>query len=118
MMSSEAKPTPGGAAPQMILEPAGLSAGMPASDQTLAVAAASSTDPRVPRNLEIAGQIERAYPGYHVWTSDAGWWYATRMHPWARGQSATVHGPGPGELSGALAEEEADTIGRAMAGAW
>jgi hypothetical protein len=69
------------------------------------------------RTEEIAGQIQRAYPGYHVWVSDAGWWYATRIRPWARGQSATVHGPGPGELTGALAAEEAATLGRAMAGA-
>ena len=67
---------------------------------------------------EVAGQIERAYPGYHVWISDAGWWYATRTHSWARGQSATVHGPGPGELTGALAAEEAAVIGCAMTGAW
>jgi hypothetical protein len=63
-------------------------------------------------------QIERAYPGYHVWISDAGWWYATRTHPRARGQSPTLHGPGPGELSTALAEEEAVALGRAMGGAW
>jgi hypothetical protein len=62
--------------------------------------------------------IERAYPGYHVWISDAGWWYATRKHSWARGQSATVHGPGPGELTQALAAEEAWTVGCAMTGAW
>jgi hypothetical protein len=29
-----------------------------------------------------------------------------------------VHGPGPGELDGALADEEAATMGRAMTGAW
>lgn len=91
---------------------------MPAGKETLAGAAAPGMDPRLAVNAEIAGQIERAYPGYHVWISDAGWWYATRTHSRARGQSATVHGPGPGELSGALAEEEADMIGRAMAGAW
>jgi len=91
---------------------------MPAGNETLADAAAPGRDPQLAANAETAGQIERAYPGYHVWISDAGWWYATRTHSWARGQSATVHGPGPGELSGALAEEEADTIGRAMAGAW
>lgn len=67
---------------------------------------------------EAAGQIEKAHPGYHVWTSDAGWWYATRTRPWACGQAATVHGPGPGELSAALAEEEAATFGRAMTGGW
>ncbi len=102
----------------MILEPARAPSALPAGKQTLAGAAAPGTDPQLAANAEIAGQIERAYPGYHVWISDAGWWYATRKHSWARGQSATVHGPGPGELSGALAEEEADTIGRAMAGAW
>ena len=97
----------------MILEPAGIPSGIPAGEQSRVHSPA-----RRAANAEIAGQIQRAYPGYHVWVSDAGWWYATRMHPWARGQSATVHGPGPGELSGALAEEEADTIGRAMSGAW
>jgi hypothetical protein len=106
----------------MILEPASVPSGTLAGGETLAGAAAAGTGPRLARNAadhaEIAGQIERAYPGYHVWISDAGWWYATRTHSWARGQSATVHGPGPGELSGALAEEEADTIGRAMARAW
>ena len=67
---------------------------------------------------DAAAQLERDYPGYHVWTSDAGWWYATRRQPWARGQSATVHGPGPRELAVALAAEEAVTIGCAMTGAW
>ena len=70
------------------------------------------------RDHEVAAQIERAYPGYHVWTSDTGWWYATRRQSWARGQSATVHGPGPGELTGALAAEEAAKVGCAMTGAW
>jgi hypothetical protein len=102
----------------MILEPAGIPSGMPAGEQARVPAAAPGAQSRHAANAEIAGQIQRAYPGYHVWVSDAGWWYATRTHPWARGQSATVHGPGPGELSGALAEEEADTIGRAMSGAW
>jgi hypothetical protein len=67
---------------------------------------------------EVARHIEAAHPGYHVWTSDAGWWYATRTQPWVHGQSATVHGPGPRELSCALTiEEETTTIGRAMCGA-
>jgi hypothetical protein len=74
--------------------------------------------PLLAESNEIARQIEAAHPGYHVWMSDAGWWYATRTQPWAHGQSATVHGPGPGELSGVLAEEETATIGRAMSGAW
>ena len=30
---------------------------------------------------EIARQIECAYPGYHVWASDGGWWYATKTSP-------------------------------------
>jgi hypothetical protein len=67
---------------------------------------------------DMARQIEDAHPGYHVWISDAGWWYATRTHPWAHGQSATVFGPGPGELAGALAGECGVTVGRAMSGAW
>ena len=70
------------------------------------------------RSEEVAGQIERAYPGYHVWTSDAGWWYATRMHPQAPGQAETMYGHGPGELTVALAAEEAATLSRTRAGAW
>ena len=86
--------------------------------------AAPATDPRstaVPwpaQSEEIAGQIERAYPGYHVWTSDAGWWYATRMHPQAPGQAETMYGRGPGELTVALAAEQAATLSRTRAGAW
>ena len=68
------------------------------------------------RSEEIAGQIEQAYPGYHVWTSDAGWWYATRMHPHVPGQAETIYGRGPGELTVALAAEEAATLSRARAG--
>ena len=70
------------------------------------------------RSEEIAEQIERAYPGYHVWTSDAGWWYATRMHPHVPGQAETIYGHGPGELTVALAAEAAATLSRARAGAW
>jgi hypothetical protein len=64
---------------------------------------------------EVARQIERAYPGYHVWTSDEGWWYATRVSSSARGQSHTVHGADPDELTAELAAEESpmlDSIGR------
>ena len=67
---------------------------------------------------EAAVQLERDYPGYHVWTSDGGWWYATRTHSWRRGRSATVHAPGPEELAAALAAEQAAMIGCAMTGAW
>ena|SRR5487761_644131 len=102
----------------MILEPVGVSSVPPAREGILPGTGAPGTAPLPDDRNEIAGQIERAYPGYHVWTSDAGWWYATRMPPWARGQSATVHGPGPGELSGALAAEEAVTLGRTRTGAW
>jgi hypothetical protein len=56
---------------------------------------------------EIAGQIERAYPGYHVWTSDEGHWYATRARPRARGASPTVCGTNPDELTSELSAEEA-----------
>lgn len=100
----------------MILKPAGGPAVKPSCEGILLGSCA--VGPRPHENEDVAGQIERAYPGYHVWTSDAGWWYATRRQPWVHGKSATVHGPGPGELFGALAEEEAVTIGRAMAGAW
>ena len=58
----------------------------------------------------VPGQIECAYPGWRVWRSDEGWWYATRMRPIARGESATVYGRGPEELTTALAEEERDWL--------
>ena len=102
----------------MILKPPGGLAVKPSREGILLGSCAVGSASQPNESAAIAGQIERAYPGYHVWTSDAGWWYATRTHPWVHGKSATVHGPGPGELSGALAEEEAVTIGRAMAGAW
>lgn len=98
----------------MIAESAGVSAGMPPGRPSAPDAAARRAE-----NEDIAARIERAHPGYHVWISDAGWWYATRAHPRARGQSATVHARGPAELSGALAgEEQAAMTGRAMAGTW
>ncbi len=56
---------------------------------------------------ETAAQIQRAYPGWRVWVSDEGWWYATRIRPWARGQSATVTGCDPDELTDELAAESA-----------
>jgi hypothetical protein len=61
---------------------------------------------------EIARQIERAYPGYHVWVSDEGWWYATKISPRARGESATVDGADPAELTTELAAEEAPVLDR------
>ncbi len=60
-----------------------------------------------PAQAEVAGQIGRAYPGWRVWVSDEGWWYATRSRPRARGQSATVAGPDPEALAGELAAEDA-----------
>jgi hypothetical protein len=60
-----------------------------------------------PAQAETARQIGRAYPGWRVWVSDGGWWYATRARPWARGQSATVVGPTPEALAGELAAEDA-----------
>lgn len=60
-----------------------------------------------PAQAEVASQIERAYRGYHVWTSDEGHWYATRVRPHARGISLTVCGADPDELTGELAAEEA-----------
>jgi hypothetical protein len=56
---------------------------------------------------EIAGQIERAYPGYHVWVSDEGWWYASRVNSRARGRSRTVWGANPDKLTYELSAEEA-----------
>ena len=102
----------------MTLEPVEVRSPLPSGDGIPPQAPAPGAAAQRDENDEIAMQIERAYPGYHVWISDAGWWYATRTHPRARGQSPTVHGPGPGELSTALAEEEAVTLGRAMGGAW
>ena len=102
----------------MTLEPMEVRSLLPPGDEILTGVPAPGAAPQRDENDEIAMQIERAYPGYHVWISDAGWWYATRTHPRARGQSPTVHGSGPGELSTALAEEEAPTLGRAMGGAW
>lgn len=102
----------------MTLEPVEVRSLQPSGDEILTGARAPGAARPQDENDEIAMQIERAYPGYHVWISDSGWWYATRTHPRARGQSPTVHGPGPGELSSALAEEEAVTLGRAMSGTW
>lgn len=59
-----------------------------------------------PVQAEVAGQIERAYRGYHVWTSDEGHWYATRIRPRARGSSPTVCGADPDQLTCELAAEE------------
>jgi hypothetical protein len=61
---------------------------------------------------EIAQQIERAYFGYHVWVSDEGWWYATKISPRARGESPTVHGADPAELTTELAAEESPALDR------
>lgn len=102
----------------MVPEPAVVPAGIPAGAGNLPVAAGQQWAPHLAGNADIATRIELAYPGFHVWVSDAGWWYATRTQSWARGQAATVHGPGPWELCGALAVEEAATMGRAMSGAW
>jgi hypothetical protein len=52
-----------------------------------------------PAQAETARQIERAYPGWHAWVSDEGHWYATQAGPRARGQSPTVHGADPDELT-------------------
>jgi hypothetical protein len=103
----------------MGLKPAGVPAGR-SCGQLIPEKRSTTKDtfPRPASTAETAEQIERAYPGYRVWVSDAGWWYATRTHPWACGQAATVHGPGPGELFGALAGEQTATLGRAMSGAW
>jgi hypothetical protein len=59
-----------------------------------------------PGQAEVARQIERAYPGYHVFVSDEGWWYATRVSSRARGQSPTVCGADPDELTWELSAED------------
>jgi hypothetical protein len=102
----------------MLPEPSGIPAGIPSGAGNPPVAGGQQWAPHLAGNADIAMRIELAHPGYHVWVSDAGWWYATRTQSWARGQAATVHGPGPGELRGALAVEEAATMSRAMSGAW
>jgi hypothetical protein len=63
----------------------------------------------------VSVQIECAYPGWRVWRSDEGRWYATRVVPRARGVSATVYGHGPDELTRALAEEETPWLERGPA---
>jgi hypothetical protein len=67
----------------------------------------------------VPTRITRGYrparrPGYHVWTSDEGWWYATRTSARARGESPTVCGANPGELTTELAAEEAPALDRAQ----
>ena len=59
-----------------------------------------------PADRETARQIERAYPGYHVWASAEGYWYASRTSTRATGPSATVRGAGPDELTTELAAEQ------------
>lgn len=59
-----------------------------------------------PEQAEIAGQIERAYPGYHVWTSDEGHWYASRTSSRATGPSLTVCGADPDQLTTELSAEQ------------
>jgi hypothetical protein len=59
-----------------------------------------------PAQAEIAGQIEVAYRGYHVWTSDEDYWYASRMRRAATGPSPTVCGASPEELTTELACEQ------------
>lgn len=59
-----------------------------------------------PAQADIAGQIERAYLGYHVWTSDEGYWYASRTSLIATGPSPTVCGADPDELTTELSSEQ------------
>jgi hypothetical protein len=67
--------------------------------------AAKAGHAMTPDQAETAGQIEHAYPGYHVWISDEGWWYASRVNSLARGQSQTVCGATDRELAHALSAE-------------
>lgn len=59
-----------------------------------------------PEQTMVARQIERAYPGYHVWTSNEGHWYASRTSSCATGPSPTVDGADPDELTTHLAVEQ------------
>jgi hypothetical protein len=60
-----------------------------------------------PEQAGTAAGTEDAYPGYHVWVSDEGWWYASRADSRARGPSRTVCGASPDELTRELAAEHA-----------
>jgi hypothetical protein len=60
--------------------------------------------------LVIAVRIEGAHPGYRVWVSDEGWWYATRVDSRARGLSRTVCGANPDELADELSAEESAAV--------
>jgi hypothetical protein len=62
-----------------------------------------------PGRAETAGQIERAYPGYHVWVSDEDWWYASRVSSQGRGESRTVCGATARELARELSAEASAT---------
>jgi hypothetical protein len=67
--------------------------------------------------------LERVYVGWHVWTSDAGFWYATwhGAPQWPQSASDPLHRPGtvwadnPTALSYELAAEEASRLRRWIA---
>jgi hypothetical protein len=66
---------------------------------------------------EAAGQIEHAYPGYRVWISDEGGGTRPGRVP-GRAASRRPCIDRAGELTRALATEEAAAGGHAMAAAW
>ena len=53
-------------------------------------------------------QIEADHPGYGVWVSSEGWWYASRVSPQAAGRTPTVFGATPDRLITALAADAAE----------
>lgn len=64
-----------------------------------------------PDQAQTAREIEQAFPGFHVWVSDQGWWYASRARRRARGrgQLPALRGADPGELTSALFAADAAT---------
>jgi hypothetical protein len=53
-------------------------------------------------------QIEAGHPGYRVWVSSEGWWYASRVSPLAAGRTPTVFGASSDRLTAALAADAAE----------
>jgi hypothetical protein len=65
---------------------------------------------------EIAG-IRAAFPGWNVWRSDEGCWWATRRHPlrpslWPEGYALTVAADDAGALRSAMSAQPGNAFGR------